>query len=75
MEEDGCTVVGMTSMPEAALARELDIGYASVCVVANWAAGKTNEEITMAIIEKNLGHGIRNVCLLLEKMFETPGQD
>jgi 5'-methylthioinosine phosphorylase len=39
MARDGCAVVGMTGMPEAALARELDIAYCSVCVVANHAAG------------------------------------
>tara|TARA_B110000483_G_scaffold147265_1_gene175664 strand:+ start:32090 stop:32821 length:732 start_codon:yes stop_codon:yes gene_type:complete len=32
-------VVGMTAMPEAALARELDIAYASLCLVVNRAAG------------------------------------
>jgi len=36
---DGCTMVGMTGMPEAALAREADIPYASICFSVNWAAG------------------------------------
>lgn len=35
----GCDVVGMTVMPEAVLARELEICYASVCFVTNMAAG------------------------------------
>jgi 5'-methylthioinosine phosphorylase len=39
MRRDGCDLVGMTGMPEAALARELDMDYACVAVVANWAAG------------------------------------
>lgn len=39
MQQDGCTIVGMTSMPEAVLARELDIEYASCAVVVNRAAG------------------------------------
>ena len=39
MARDGCTLVGMTGMPEAALARELGLPYASVCVVVNPAAG------------------------------------
>ena len=56
----------MTGMPEVALARELDLDYASVCVVANWAAGKSDETITMEIIEKNLQAGISSVCDLLE---------
>lgn len=39
MLRDGCDLVGMTGMPEAGLARELGLEYASLCVVANWAAG------------------------------------
>lgn len=39
MRRDGCDLVGMTGMPEAALARELGMEYASIAVVANWAAG------------------------------------
>lgn len=40
LERDGATMVGMTGMPEAALARELGISYAAVCPVANYAAGR-----------------------------------
>ncbi len=39
LERDGCDVVGMTGMPEAALARELGMEYAAICVVSNYAAG------------------------------------
>jgi 5'-methylthioinosine phosphorylase len=39
MRRDGCDLVGMTGMPEAALARELGIEYACLALVANWAAG------------------------------------
>ena len=39
MRRDGCDLVGMTGMPEAGLARELDLDYAALCIVANWAAG------------------------------------
>ena len=48
MERDGCTVVGMTAMPEAALARELGLPYAGVCVVVNPAAGRGPERIDVA---------------------------
>ena len=66
LEQDGCDLVGMTGMPEAALARELEINYASICLVANWAAGITDDIITMETIEKNLHDGINHVCQLLE---------
>jgi 5'-methylthioinosine phosphorylase len=39
MGRDGCDIVGMTGMPEASLARELNLAYASIGVVANAAAG------------------------------------
>jgi 5'-methylthioinosine phosphorylase len=40
LERDGADVVGMTGMPEAALARELGLDYAAIAVVANHAAGR-----------------------------------
>ncbi len=66
MKQDGCDLVGMTAMPEAALAKELDIEYAAISVVANWAAGITEGEITMAEIEHNLHTGMANTALLLK---------
>ncbi|MCB1587597.1 MAG: S-methyl-5'-thioinosine phosphorylase [Xanthomonadales bacterium] len=66
LQQDGCTIVGMTSMPEAALARELALHYASLAVVANWAAGIGDQmEITMAEIESNLAEGMHQVGRVL----------
>ena len=45
LERDGCDVVGMTSMPEAALARECGLSYASCCIVMNAAAGRGDGSI------------------------------
>lgn len=39
MRQDGCDIVGMTGMPEAALAREAGLAYACLAVNVNWAAG------------------------------------
>ncbi|MDB0063974.1 S-methyl-5'-thioinosine phosphorylase [Gammaproteobacteria bacterium] len=50
LERDGCDIVGMTGMPEAALARELDMAYAHCAMSVNWAAGRSQEEITMELI-------------------------
>jgi len=71
LEKDGCDIVGMTGMPEAALARELDINYVCLALVVNWAAGKTDEEITMAVIEKHLEQGIGKVKRILEEFIKT----
>ena len=43
---DGCDAVGMTTMPEAILARELGISYAVLSVVVNAAAGLGSVPIT-----------------------------
>ncbi len=66
LERDGCHVVGMTGMPEAALARELNLDYACVCVVANHAAGKSAEPITMELIQANLDQGMARAQQLLQ---------
>ncbi|MBI3776670.1 MAG: S-methyl-5'-thioinosine phosphorylase [Gammaproteobacteria bacterium] len=66
LERDGCDLVGMTGMPEAALARELGLCYASCAVVANQAAGRGPSEITMQDIEHNLVIGMDKVRTLLE---------
>jgi len=66
MERDGCHIVGMTGMPEAALARELGVEYAAICVVANRAAGKSAEPITMDLIRRNLDQGMGQALQLLQ---------
>ncbi|MGR8933616.1 MAG: S-methyl-5'-thioinosine phosphorylase [Gammaproteobacteria bacterium] len=72
MERDGCDIVGMTGMPEASLARELGVNYAACAVIANWAAGKSDSEITMQEIERNLEQGMADVKrLLLRLIAET----
>lgn len=71
MEQDGCALVGMTGMPEAALARELALDYACCAVVANWAAGKSQGEITMSEIEENLARGMKDLALVLGQFFAS----
>jgi len=67
LERDGCDIVGMTGMPEAGLARELDLCYACVAVVVNPAAGKVKEDISLKEIEKQLEAGMAKVRTLLEQ--------
>lgn len=66
MEHDGCDIVGMTGMPEAALAAELGLAYAACAVVANMAAGRGAESISMTEIEHTLKQAMDNVRTLLE---------
>ncbi|MCP5306485.1 MAG: S-methyl-5'-thioinosine phosphorylase [Chromatiaceae bacterium] len=58
LERDGCDMVGMTGMPETALARELGLCYACFALSVNWAAGKTEGPITMAEIDRYLEQGM-----------------
>ena len=75
MENDGCDIVGMTGMPEASLARELGLNLACLAIVVNWAAGKSDQSITMDIINENLASGIQKVCKLLEAILKVTGSD
>jgi 5'-deoxy-5'-methylthioadenosine phosphorylase len=68
LERDGCDIVGMTGMPEAVLARELELCYASVAVVVNPAAGKVSEVISLKEIEVHLESGMTKVRQLLEQV-------
>lgn len=61
LQRDGADIVGMTGMPEAALARELNIPYASVAVVVNWAAGISEQVITMEAIITVMNSAMANV--------------
>lgn len=66
MERDGATIVGMTGMPEAILARELDINYAMIAVVSNAAAGRSGGEISVEDILSKLQMGMDRTRELIE---------
>lgn len=71
LERSGCDLVGMTSMPEAILARELGIPYASVCLVVNPAAGRSESLITMEDIEAVIATGMVQIRDLLAQVVKT----
>lgn len=66
LKHDGCDVVGMTGMPEVALARELGLPYACLCLVVNPAAGLSHETITMDAIHAVLQQGTRDLLAVLD---------
>jgi 5'-deoxy-5'-methylthioadenosine phosphorylase len=70
MERDGADMVGMTGMPEAYLARELGICYATVGAVVNYAAGRglSADGIQMEEIQSVLGEVMLQVRHLLEQL-------
>ena len=71
MRRDGCDLVGMTGMPEAALAREMGLDYACLALVANWAAGcgpQAGAEITLAEVLANVEAATATLPRLLEAL-------
>jgi 5'-methylthioinosine phosphorylase len=65
MAQDGCAMVGMTGMPEAGIARELNMDYACCALVVNWAAGLSDTLITMSQIEQTIAEGMTEVKQVL----------
>ena len=65
LRADGCTMVGMTGMPEAALARDLEMEYACLALVVNWAAGIEDRTISMQEILANMEKGMQRIEQLL----------
>ncbi len=73
LQRDGCDMIGMTGMPEAALARELDLPYACLALSVNWAAGLTEEAISMEAIGRVLQSGMATALSVLERAIVRHG--
>lgn len=71
MERDGCTIVGMTGMPEASLARELGIDYGCCAMVVNRAPGKAAIGIDFSEIEKNVSDSVISVEKILAETLKA----
>jgi purine nucleoside phosphorylase len=68
LARDGCAMVGMTAMPEAALARELGIDYAICAVAVNYAAGRVPDGAPIGgQIERFSGAGLAKVRAVVER--------
>ncbi len=65
LERDGADIVGMTGMPEAALARELGLCYACMALVVNHAAGRGQGVVTATEIETVYAHGVDRLLSML----------
>jgi len=76
LERDGATMVGMTGMPEAALARELKLPYAALAVVVNPAAGRgaSAHSVSMEEIARVIDESMGRVRLIVAKAVERHGR-
>lgn len=70
-ERDGCDIIGMTGMPEAALAREMDLNYGSICLVVNPAAGRSDGLISMEEIHQVIAVGMVKIRQILLKVVDN----
>lgn len=70
LERDGADLVGMTGMPEAVLAREAGLNYATIAVVANFAAGRGDSlhAISMEDIGEVLQQSLARVRRIIENL-------
>lgn len=65
LQRDGADLVGMTALPEAALAREAGLCYATCALVVNWAAGLAAEPISWEEIAAEATKGMTRVLAIL----------
>ena len=70
LERDGADVVGMTGMPEAALARELGLEYAAIAVIINPAAGRgeSKHAISLERMQAVLESAMQRVRRIIEEL-------
>jgi 5'-methylthioadenosine phosphorylase len=75
LERDGADMVGMTGMPEAALARELELCYAAIAMVVNHAAGRgeSAQAIRLDDVNRVLREAVARVHAVLEHVVEIHG--
>ncbi len=73
LARDGCDLVGMTGMPEAALAREAGMDYACCAIVVNWAAGVSESLITLQEIKAVVAESNNTINALLASVITQVG--
>ncbi|GAQ94017.1 5'-methylthioadenosine phosphorylase [Thermodesulfovibrio aggregans] len=71
----GADIIGMTAMPEASLAREAEICYAAVAVVANYAAGISKFPLTVKEVIETMQDTIETVGLLIRETIKRLPQE
>ncbi len=73
LKRDGCDMVGMTGMPEAVLARELNLDYAAIALSVNWAAGLDSQPITLDAMASVIAVGGEFIAEVLRECVQAAG--
>lgn len=71
----GGSVVGMTSMPEVALAKEAEMCYAVVCMVTNYAAGMTGQALSHQEVVDTMGQNVHKIRTLFYDFIERDNDE
>lgn len=66
LERDGADFIGMTAMPEAAIARELNLPYACLALIVNRAAGRGDTPIHQDVLASTVSARTLAESLLLQ---------
>ena len=73
--KSGFSIVGMTAIPEAKLAREAEICYATIGLVTDYDVWKEGEEVSIGQIIQNLNRNVDNVKNLIKKALPLIAQE
>ena len=68
-------MAGMTSLPEAGLARELGLDYAGIAVISNWGAGVTSERICEDNIAETLEEPMARVRKIVSALADQMAEE
>ncbi|MFN3479407.1 MAG: MTAP family purine nucleoside phosphorylase, partial [Thermodesulfovibrionales bacterium] len=71
----GADIVGMTLMPEASLARELEICFASISVVTNYAAGISKGKLTTTEVVETMKASIQKIGILIKELITVKREE
>lgn len=64
----GFSIIGMTNLPEAKLAREAEICYATIALVTDYDVWKSGEEVTVEMVIENMKANIDNVKKVIKRI-------
>ena len=72
----GCHVIGMTNMPEAKLAREAELPYATVAMVTDYDCWHPDHDnVDVATIVRVLHDNADKACALIKRVAPLVGPD
>lgn len=71
----GADMVGMTGLPEAILAREQEMCFASICTVTNYAAGISKEKLTASEVKEVVERGLEDMKKTISSAIELIPED